>query len=293
LVLVACAEQTPETGAPSATGGAPAAATRDDGTPHRIVAFTCGAVDVLTLFGELERVIAVEEDCPAPGTEGMVKVRNDDHPGQVQVVHVEALAALAPDLVIAKDDLKDAFAGRGLRMLWSPTVVDLETLPGFVLDVARTLGVEQRGHALLGHMDQVRAELTALTLDRPRVRVYYEVNGPGRTVGQRSIVDDMIRLAGGENIAGAEPRPNVQLTTEAILAADPEVIVLGAFAPSVEEVCARPGWQRLSAVKHGRVHHITPETRYTMLGTPRCVDGCREFLLPWFHPELVESAPRR
>jgi hypothetical protein len=30
-----------------------------------------------------------------------------------------------------------------------------------------------------------------------------------------------------------------------------------------------------------------------MLGTPRCVDGCEELLLPWFHPDLAPPKKER
>lgn len=257
------------------------------GTPHRIVALTCGAVDVLTQLGELDRVIAVEEDCPAPGTESKLRLRNDDHPGQVQVVQIESILALAPDLVIAKEDLREVFADRGLRVLWAPNLLDLETLPGFVNAVAAAVGVPERGEQLVAHMREVEDELRARTAGLPRVRVYYEINGLGRSVGRGSIVDALLRLAGGENIAGDDPRPRVDLTPEFLLAADPEVIVLGPFAQPDAELLARPGWKQLSAVQHGRVHRIDESLRYVTLATPRCVDGCRDLFLPWLHPELA------
>lgn len=260
--------------------------------PRRIVAFTCGAVDIITALGELDRVVAVEEDCPALGTENKVRIRNDDHPGQVNVVQVEAILALHPDLVIAKSDLKEALDGRGLRVLWSPPVVDMATLPGFVEAIAAELRMPEKGRALLGHMTEVEASIRARVAGLPKVRVYYENNGAGRSVGRGSIVDAMIRLAGGVNIAGDDQRPSVHLSPEVVLAADPEVILLGAFAESPDAVRARPGWERISAVKNGRVHQVPTERRYVTLGTPRCVDGCADFFVPWIHPELAAGKPR-
>ncbi|MCE9637397.1 MAG: ABC transporter substrate-binding protein [Planctomycetes bacterium] len=264
-----------------------------ESAPKRIIAFTCGAVDIITALGELDRVIAIEEDCPALGTENKVRIRNDDHPGQVNIVQVEAILALHPDLVIAKSDLKEALDGRGLRVLWSPPVVDMATLPGFVEAIAAELGMPEKGRALLDHMSKVESEIRARVAPLPKVRVYYENNGAGRSVGRGSIVDAMIRLAGGVNIAGDDQRPSVNLSPEVVLAADPEVILLGAFAESPEAVRARPGWERISAVKTGRVHQVPTERRYVTLGTPRCVDGCADFFVPWIHPELATPGKPR
>ncbi|MCG3132937.1 MAG: hypothetical protein HMLKMBBP_00023 [Planctomycetes bacterium] len=263
-----------------------------DGTPHRVVAFTCAAVDIYRVLGLLDRVIAVEEDCPAPGTEHAVKIRNDDHPGQVHIVHVEAIMAMRPDLVIVKADLREVFEGRGMRMIYSPPVLDMDTMPQFVTEIAAAMGVPERGAAALDKMRRIQAEVAAVTAPLRRVRVYFENNGVGRTAGNRTVTDAMITLAGGENIiriAGVpadDLRPAQRLNPEAVIAADPEVIVLGTFAPPTEEVLARPGWDRISAVRSGRVHRVPEEKRYGTFGSPRCVEACRDMYLPWIHPEL-------
>ncbi len=254
--------------------------------PQRIVALTCGGVDIITMLGELPRIIAVEEDCPAPGTEKMAKIRNEDHPGQVEVVAVESIIALDPDLVIAKSDLRDTLGDRGLTMLWSPPVVSMETLPAFVTAIAAALGLPERGKTLLADMDARVAALRQQVAGAKPVRVYYEVNGAGRTAGTSTIPDAMIRLAGGASVAGDDPRPAISLSPEAVVAADPEVIILGPFAESVDAVENRPGWEQIAAIRNHRVFKIPIDHRYVVLGTPRCVQGCAEMFLPWIHPEL-------
>lgn len=291
-VLGSAAACSRDDGAKPASASAPSAsapAPPSDGTPRRVVAFTCAAVDILRVLGLLDRVVAVEEDCPAPGTEHAVRIRNDDHPGQVHIVQVEAILAMNPDLVIAKSDLKEAFEGRGMRMLWSPAVLTMETLPGFVREISAALGVPERGEAALDRMRRIEAEIRARTAGLPLVRVYYENNGVGRTSGRGTIVDAMITLAGGRNIAGDDARPNVSLNPESILAADPEVIILGTFAPPTEEVLARPGWDRIAAVRDKRVHRIPEERRYGTFGSPRCVEACRDLWFPWIHPEAAAT----
>ena len=282
-------------GGPAATSATadPSAGLTADGTPHRVVAFTCAAVDIFRVLGLLDRVVAVEEDCPAPGTEHAVKIRNDDHPGQVHIVQVESIMAMKPDLVIVKDDLREVFEGRGMRMLYSPPVLSMETLPGFVTDIATAMGVADRGAAALDRMRRIEAEIAAVTAPLPKVRVYFENNGVGRTAGNGTITDAMITLAGGENVirragvAADDRSPNVRLNPEAVIAADPEVILLGTFAPPMEEVISRPGWDRISAVRNGRVHRVPEERRYGTFGSPRCVEACRDMYVPWIHPELA------
>jgi iron complex transport system substrate-binding protein len=262
-------------------------------TPTRIVALTAAAVDVVALLGELDRVVAVEEDCCAPGTDGKIKIRNDDHPGKLAAINVESILAVDPDAVIANPALKTALDGRGLRILWAPPYVDMDNLPGFVADIGALVGAPKRAQALLDAMHAKEAAIARRTAGLRPVRVYYETTGLGWTLGRDTVMDAMIRLAGGANAAGGIAKANVTLTAESILAFDPELIVLGPFADTEEEVRARPGWDRLAAVRANRIHRIPIERRHVTLGTPRCVDGCEEMLVPWLHPELLPAAKVR
>jgi iron complex transport system substrate-binding protein len=256
-------------------------------SPQRIVALTIGAVDTLALLGELGHVIAVEEDCFVPGTEHLTKIRNDDHSGPSKALNVESVLALQPDLVIAKEDLKPALEHRGLRVLWLPAANGLATVVPLVEQLGDTLGVPDKSRALVATVRAKMAAIEARVANSRQVRVYYEAGKSGRTVGRGTVIDDMIRLAGGVNIAGDLGLANPVLSTEAILAADPEVIVLSPWCDSPAEVAARPGWNRISAVKNGRIHRIPERDRKVQYTSPSCVDGCETMLVPWLHLELA------
>ncbi len=264
-----------------------------DGYPHRIVSLSCNATDVLVAIGAMDRVIAVEEDCPTCGAEGKVLVRNDDHFGKAKPLCIESVLALRPDAVIVRSSLRDLFESCGVRVLANPVRADLTTLPDYVRAIAGMVGSPERAEQVLDGMAATTARLQALVAGRPKVRVYYETTGLGLSVGQRSVMHAMIELAGGVNIAAEVERAGAKLTNEAIVAADPEVIVLSPFADPIAAVCERPGWAGLRAVREGRVHRLPLEHRYVAMATPRCVDGCERFLVPWLHPELAAAATER
>jgi iron complex transport system substrate-binding protein len=274
------------------TGPSAGDATAEDGPPpRRIVALTAGSVDVLASLGELDRVVGVEENCFVPGTEGKARIRNDDRAGAPKSLDVEAILALRPDAVVAKEGLRPALEGRGLRVLWVPQVADLESVAPTVERIGALVGKPDRARELVERMRSRMREVRGRTAGLPRVRVYYEAGPPGRTAGSRTIVGAMIDLAGGENVAGGLPGANPTLSAEAIRAADPEVIVLSPWSESPEAVAARPGWDRIAAVRNGRVHRIPATGRRVGYPSPGCVDGCEETLIPWFHPNLVPAAP--
>jgi iron complex transport system substrate-binding protein len=268
-------------------GRAEQAAHTASGHPQRILALSCSTTETLIALGALDRVVGVEEDCPVRGTEGKTKIRNDDHPGKMFALNVESVLALHPDLVIARPDVRQALEGRGLNILWSPLYTNMHNLPGFVRDVGRAIGDPDKAEAVLEHMRALEKELGARTAGKPRPRVYFETFGLGKTSGAHTIVDDMITLAGGRNIAGDIHKSSVSLTPEAIVKADPEVIILGPFADPMDQIVERPGWQALSAVRNGRVHRIGMLEQEVTLGCPQCVDGCAKLFLPWIHPELA------
>src|SRR5207245_10801861 len=97
-----------------------------------------------------------------------------------------------------------------------------------------------------------------------RPRVYHEIDAsdPAKifTVGPGSYIDDLIKIAGGVNVAANATTAYPQLSAEQIVKADPEVIVLAAdpYAAKPADVAARSGWSAISAVRNGRIGTIEP-----------------------------------
>lgn len=269
------------------TGGErpPAAAETTD--PRRIVALTIGSVDTLDVLGELHRAIAVEADCHVAGTEHVVKIRNDDHSGPSQALNIEAVIALRPDLVVAKEDLRPALATRGLPVFWVPARSDLATIAETVVALGDRIGVGDKARATAAAMRDRIAALERCTAKLPRVRVYYEAGRPGRTAGDGTLMNDLVRLAGGINIAAGVAVANPTMSAEAIIAADPEVIVLSPWSDAPDAVARRPGWDRISAVRTRRIHQVREDRRQIQSPSPRCVEACERELLAWLHPGVV------
>ena len=86
-------------------------------------------------------------------------------------------------------------------------------------------------------------------------KVYWELYGPGRAVGEESYFGDLLRLAGAVNCAaGSAGGGSVSL--EAVVARSPEVILFMEGSGSAAEIAARPGLAGTPAVKSGRIHPV-------------------------------------
>jgi iron complex transport system substrate-binding protein len=162
-----------------------------------------------------------------------------DHPAQARTIarigdagriDVERVLALKPDLVLV---WQRGNVAREIEQLERAGVRLFQLEPQRLDDVA---GAIERLGALLGHDDVARrragelratlARLRAGHAGQPPVRVFYQVwQQPLMTVNRRQIIDDMLGVCAGRNVF-AELAPLVPtVSTESVVAADPEAIL--------------------------------------------------------------------
>lgn len=227
--------------------------------PERIVSIGPSITEFLFALGVGPRVVGADDFSDEPAAAKQV-----EKVGGIKV-NFEKVVALRPDLVLSvkfSDGTIEKLAGAGLMVL----VVDPQTTS----DVARTailLGraVGSDGDAMARdiqkRVDDVRSK-TSSVATKPRVYHEIDASDPTKifTVGPGSYIQDLIEIAGGQNIAARAASAYPQLSAEEILRSDPEIIVLAAadYSAKPEQVAARAGWSVLSAVKNKRIVTIAP-----------------------------------
>jgi iron complex transport system substrate-binding protein len=140
----------------------------------------------------------------------------------------------------------------------------------------------------------VAAKVGSLPEER-RPRVYWEVfDAPLMSAGRRSMVGQLIERAGGRNIFADVAEEYPQVSAEAVIARDPEVILVpdmsATGALTAADLRRRPGWAAVAAVRTGRVHALPADP--TSRPGPRLVEGL-ELVLAALHPELAEPRGER
>jgi iron complex transport system substrate-binding protein len=276
---------------PSPTPAAlfPVALVDDEGTavaipsrPERIVSLTPATTEILFAVGAGDRLVG--------GTDA------DDYPEEAKAVtrvvtmgaiDVEKIVGLGADLVVAGGNgfnSPDALAQ--LRSLGIPVVVVYAPdVAGVLKDielVATAAGEPAAGTALATAMDgeigAIRAALAAGGATPPRV--FYELDATKEIYGPAddSFVAELIKIAGGDPITTGSPTV-FSIPLETLLAADPQVIVLGdaAYGTTPEIVASRPGWSGMAAVESGAVRPVN-DVVVTRPG-PRLVEGLRALAL--------------
>jgi iron complex transport system substrate-binding protein len=209
----------------------------------------------------------------------------------------EAILALQPDLVMASSltppEQVQALRDLGLTVF---TLTNPNDLPGMyinLLTVATLTGHEEDAKTLIANLDQrVKAVQTKMAKVTERPLVFYEIdstdpNAPW-TAGAGTFIDTLISMAGGENLGKVLKGEWAQISIEALIKEDPDIILLGdAFWGGVtpEAVAARSGWDALGAVKNGQVYPF--DDNLVSRPGPRLVDGL-EALAKFLHPELFQ-----
>lgn len=212
--------------------------------------------------------------------------------------NTEAVLAQKPDLVLQLAGRKEAslpveaLKKHGLRvaMFRAGTFAEL-------FSVIRRVGVltgaeaqaEDMVRGLQARLDALDSRLAA-SPERPRV--FFEVRSPNMfSVGQGSLVTEIIRRAGGVNCVEDKAR-FARLSEEEILRLAPEAYVIqrGPMNPAPLPLDKRPRLRGLPAAVNGRAWFVD-EMKYSRPG-PRNVDAAEE-LAALLHPEIAAPAKAR
>ena len=193
--------------------------------------------------------------------------------GAGEVNYEEALK-LEPDVCFASDaGVTDTGRQQGLCVV-NVMFQDYEGLRNDVKLTAEVLGGEAPAIAaawedfLNANIDLVAQRMQGVP-EEDRVKVLHIVNKSSLTKvdGTNCIVDEWIKLAGGVNAIQMEGNM-IEVTMEDIVAADPQVIIIGSGAlDAVETILSDEAWSGITAVKNGAVYAnpngVFPWDRYS------------------------------
>lgn len=262
--------------------------------PQRIVSTAPSITELLYALGLGDRIVGVDRFSRYP-PEVLRKQKIGDYANP----NLEVIASLRPDLVmIPTNPVKLAERLKTLRL--KVLEIDQEGIAK-LYDSFRIVGqatgtVEQAAKltsTVRGQLETIRARAAPLK----RTRMMFVV---GRTpnrldglivVGQASYLNEIIALAGGENVFRDAVASYPAVSLEEVLSRNPDVIVdMGDMADTVgvteehkREVTSL--WERLSsvtAVKQHRVYAVASDV-YVVPG-PRVVEAAKAFF-EMLHPD--------
>ncbi len=232
--------------------------------PERIVALSPGVAEILFALGCGPRVVGITDHTTFPPTEVQDKARV----GGFLTPSLETVLALNPDLVVCRasqPELARRLRRAGLHVLAvrDRTLSDLVTS---VIRIGAAVGRTSRAEQLAASLRLRFQEIRERARRTRQVSVLLAVGRADETLravyaaSRRTLLGELLELAGGRNVVGDSAASFPLVSREAIAASDPEVVVEIVAPPSPfspEEV--RRSWSslpNLRAVRSGRVYVI-------------------------------------
>jgi iron complex transport system substrate-binding protein len=257
--------------------------------PKKIVSLAPNITEVLFSLGLDEEIVGVSIHCNFPEkAKGRVRV------GSYISLDFERITSLKPDLVIATGAGNTREMVDRLEKLGFKTYVifpkNFNDILQSIAHIGEVVNREKEARGIIEGMRKRSQRVIELTGDLPRPKVFIQIgDAPVVTVGKGSFADDLIRLAGGENVAGKEKEVYPRFGMEEILKRAPEVIVISSMNPKADyqktfQEWAR--WKTIPAVKNGRIHLM--DSDLLDRPSPRIVDGLEE-LAKVLHPEQFKK----
>ena len=297
----------------------------------RIVSLLPAATEIAAALGLIDNVVGVSHECDFPD-EVNAKPRVTRCPihdtelssrevdqsvrralrenGTIYTIDEPLMRELRPNVILTQKLCDVCAVGYGTvarlteTLPGPPRVVNLE--PSSLSDifdnirhVAKVCEVSERAEKLVGDLsrrvERVR-ERAAKVDGRPKCFLMEWIDPPFCS-GHWG--PELVEIAGGHDPLGRKHQPSVEIKWEAVLQAQPEVIVLALCGYDVDrarrdyELLKKfPEFDSLPAAQTGRIHIVDASAYFSRPG-PRIVDSL-EILAGILHPELFpEFVPSR
>jgi len=244
----------------------------ESGPASRIVSLTPHLTELLYAIGAGDHLVGTVDFADYPeAAHALPRV------GSGSRLDLEAIRALRPDLVLAWRSGNpvaqvEQVERLGIRVVWSESR-RLGEVADELERLGRLVGLEEQAGVVAAAYRRRLSGLGAIYGGRPPVRVFYQFwDTPPMTLSDDHLVGDVLRLCGAINVFGDLPDLAPRISVEAVLAADPEVIVIGAPGSDVTAWGAK--WAKftgLRAVRAGNVIGANPDLLNR--ATPRTLDG--------------------
>ena len=238
---------------------------------QRIVSLSPHITELLFAAGAGSSVVGVSEYSNYPAAAEIIP-RISGGGG----LDMEAIIALQPDLVVAWQSGNPDRQVKHLQSLGLTVFLSeprrLEDVPQTIrklgtLAATRIPAFEQAA-AYEKRLDGLRSRYS----QQPEVSVFYQIwANPLMTINGEHLISDAMQVCSGRNVFAKLPALAPQIDVEAVLVADPGVIIIGADSADNSMLQQWRRWPELSAVKHKQLYIIKRELLVRQ--TPRILDG--------------------
>ncbi|MFT4045799.1 MAG: ABC transporter substrate-binding protein [Solimonas sp.] len=241
------------------------------GAAERIVTLAPHLAELACAVGACEELVGVAAYTDAPP-----QAAKRPQIGSALAINREAVLALQPTRVLAWQGgtPETAIAQlRGLGLRVEPVAIDdLDAIAPTLATLGAELGHPEQGRAAAAAYARRLAALRAQYRGRPRLRAFYQIEtGPVYTVSARSPISAALDLCGADNVFARLPALSAIVSDEAVLAADPQVVV---HAADEDARGMQAYWRRLGGVQAADPRRrVAIDANLLTRQSPRVLDG--------------------
>lgn len=241
----------------------------------RIVSLSPHITELLFAAGAGARIVGIDDASDFPSAARLIP-----RLGETSALNIEALLRLQPSLILAWKTGAPPRVLAELERLKLRVVVteqrSLEDIGTVLVQLGRLAGTLPTATEAARRYAADLAQLRARYAGRARLKVFFQVwDRPLYTLSAEHVVSEVLSLCGGDNVFAELSALAPAVDREAVLARNPDVILIGAIGPEGARQAA--DWERFSAlqaVRNNRVFTIDPSLIGRM--APRILTGAQE-----------------
>ncbi|KAF5087371.1 ABC transporter substrate-binding protein [Acetobacterium wieringae] len=240
--------------------------------PQKIVSLSPATTEILFALDQGDKVVGRTKYCDYP--EAALAVTDI---GSFNAPTLEKIIELAPDIVVASDfvsdDIKQQLEATGAKVI----TFNAANIDGVLANIVQAGEVTNANDKATEIVKKMQADREALIekakTAKTQKSVFFDI-GKFYTAGPGSTLDSMLTDLNAVNIAadGAEQWP--QLSTEEIIADNPDVYISLYTKP--EDVKATAGFDKINAIINDQLiyfEYLTPESDMIQRPGPRIIEG--------------------
>ncbi len=231
----------------------------------RIVSLSPAMTEIIFALGAEKYLVGTTTYCDFPDSAKKIyKVGDFSNPS------LERIISLRPNLVILnlpeQSRIKNQLEKYGIKIfVTSPE--KLEDIYKEISVLGKFIKKEKNADSLINYMKE-----NIRPLSRIKKKVYIEINAkPLITIGGKSYLNELIEMAGGQNIFSDVNKDYPVVNQEEVIIRNPEIIIV--LHP--EDIEKRIGWENINAIKNHRMYSNLNQDWLLRPG-PRLVFGFKQ-----------------
>ncbi len=220
----------------------------------RIISTAPSITEILYALRAGDMVVGVSSYCNYPK-----EVRKKGKIASFSKANIEKIISLKPDIVftagLEQGSIIKQLDDFGIKNI-TIDPKNPEELYKDIIRISTILGIRKEGEALVKNLKIDVFEIKHKIPKGKKPKVLIELwDNPLMVAGEGSFVGELIKLAGGENIAYDAPRPYSRFSPELVIKRNPDCIILGhSQKDALSNMYNRVGWSNINAIKSKKVY---------------------------------------